>query len=357
MAGLLWKRGTTLGQGGFGVVSLASTSNALFRGVTLPSLIALKSCNYGASQSLKEEVEILRMFKHSPYIIHCFGANVSFEDNVNLYNLLLEYASGGSLADRLQNCNSLSESEVKKHTKNVLLGLSCIHNNGIIHCDIKPGNILLVGRDKTAKIADFGLSVTLEQGLNQKQGVIRGTERYMAPESVINTEYTSQVDIWALGCTVYELITGTSLWEDADGDDVLDKIEFEEPKFQNSKLSNEAQNFLEKCLVKNPSTRWTADMLLNHTFLQNSSKVANTAKTRKKKSDSMSLLHKPIRKITFKISHHKFSRQLLDPKPLLDKPIKKITFKIGNHKFMRQLTDLKEVENETCGRVLSTDNR
>ncbi|KAH0749217.1 hypothetical protein KY290_028449 [Solanum tuberosum] len=109
MAELLWKRGTTLGQGSFGVISLASTSNALFCGVTLPSLIALKSCNLSASQSLKEEVKILRMFKHSPYIIHCFGANVSFEDNANLYNLLLEYASRGSLADRLRNCNSLPE--------------------------------------------------------------------------------------------------------------------------------------------------------------------------------------------------------------------------------------------------------
>ncbi|KAK4718868.1 hypothetical protein R3W88_017206 [Solanum pinnatisectum] len=296
------------------------------------------------------------MFKHSPYIIPCFRANVSFENNVNLYNLLLEYASEGSLANRLRNYNSLPKVEVKKHTKNVLLGLSCIHNNGIIHCDIKPGNILLVGRDKTAKIADFGLFVTLEQGMNQKQGVIRGTERYMAPESVINTEYTPQVDIWALGCTVYELITGTPLWEDADGDDVLEKIEFEEPKFQNSKLSNEAQDFLEKCLMKNPSTCWTADLLLNHTFLQNSSKLANTAKTRKKKSDSMSLLHKPIQKITFKIGHHKFSRQLLDSKPLLDKPIQKITFKIGNHKFVRQFPDVKEVENETCGKVPGTDN-
>ncbi|WMV24408.1 hypothetical protein MTR67_017793 [Solanum verrucosum] len=95
MADLLWKRGTTLGQGSFGVVSLASTSNALFRGVTLPSLISLKSW------------------------------------------------------------------------------LSCIHNNGMIHCDIKPGNILLVGRDKTAKIANFGISVILEQGMNQKQGLIR----------------------------------------------------------------------------------------------------------------------------------------------------------------------------------------
>uniref|UniRef100_A0A3Q7J6L8 Protein kinase domain-containing protein n=1 Tax=Solanum lycopersicum TaxID=4081 RepID=A0A3Q7J6L8_SOLLC len=145
--------------------------------------------------------------------------------------------------------------------------------------------------------------------------------------------------------------------EDVDGDYVLDKIEFEEPKFQNSNFSNEAQDFLGKCLVKNSSTRWTADKLLNHTFLQNSSKVANTSITRNKKIDSMSLMPKPIQKITLKIGRHKFSRQLLDSKPFLDKPIKTITFKISNHKFVRQFPDLKEVENETCGRVLSTDNR
>ncbi|KAG5601511.1 hypothetical protein H5410_032881 [Solanum commersonii] len=287
MAELLWKRGTTLGQGGFGVVSLASTSNALFHGVTLPSLIAVKSCNYSDSQSLKEEEEFLGMFKHSPCIIRCFGANLSFEDEVIIYNLLLEYASGGSLANRLRNCNSLPEFEVKKHTKNVLLGLSCIHTNGIIHCDIKPDNILLVGTEETAKIDDFGLSMTFEQAL----------------------------------------ITGTSLWDGYE-DHVLHQIAFEKPKFQNSKLSKEAKDFLKRCLVKNPSSRWTADVLLNHPFLQNSSIVVNTAKTRKKKSDSKSLLHKPIRKITFKF---------------------------GNHKFVRQLPDLKEVENETCARVLGTD--
>uniref|UniRef100_M1BTU8 ATP binding protein n=1 Tax=Solanum tuberosum TaxID=4113 RepID=M1BTU8_SOLTU len=329
MAELLWKRGTTLGQGGFGVVSLASTSNALFHGVTLPSLIAVKSCNYSDSQSLKEEEEFLGMFKHSPCIIRSFGANLSFEDEVIIYNLLLEYASGGSLANRLRNCNSLPEFEVKKHTKNVLLGLSCIHTNGIIHCDIKPDNILLVGTEETAKIADFGLSMTFEQAVKEKQELmIRGTKRYMAPELVLNYDYGPHVDIWALGCTVYELITGIPLW-DGDDDHVLHQITFEKPKFQNSKLSKEAKDFLKRCLVKNPSSRWTADVLLNHPFLQNSSIVlVNTAKTRKKKSGSKSLLHKPIRKITFKF---------------------------GNHKFVRQLPDLKEVENETCGRVLGTD--
>ncbi|CAN4097858.1 unnamed protein product [Withania somnifera] len=118
MAKLLWNRGKPLGQGGFSVVSLASTSNVIVNGVTLPSSIAVKSCKYTASQSLKEEMKFLLIFKHSACIIHYFGANFSFKDGVTLYNLLLEYASGGSLADRLQNYNSgkgLSEFEVKEH--------------------------------------------------------------------------------------------------------------------------------------------------------------------------------------------------------------------------------------------------
>nr|XP_004252148.1 mitogen-activated protein kinase 4-like [Solanum lycopersicum] len=98
-----------------------------------------------------------------------------------------------SLADHLQNCNSLLEFEFKKHRKNVLLGLSCIHNNGIIYCDIKPGNIFLVGMDKTVKIGDFGLSVTLEQGMNQKQEVIR---EYKANRIVAEkVEEVTEVDI------------------------------------------------------------------------------------------------------------------------------------------------------------------
>ncbi|MCD7462706.1 hypothetical protein HAX54_049168, partial [Datura stramonium] len=236
------------------------------------------------------------MFKHYPSIIRCFGANLSFEDGVIHYNLILEYASSGSLAVVFHNCNSLSESQVKKQTKNVLLGLSHIHNTRIIHCDIKLGNILLVGTDETANIADFRLSMTLEQGMNQKQGLIRGTTSYMTPESVLNAEYGPPVDIWALGCTFYELITGTPLWESDSGsqqdadDDVLDKIEFEEPKIHNPKLSNEAQDFLKRCLVKNPSSRWTADMLLNHPFLLNSSNVVDTSKT-KNQSGYLPILH------------------------------------------------------------------
>uniref|UniRef100_A0A1S3XP75 Mitogen-activated protein kinase kinase kinase 3-like n=2 Tax=Nicotiana tabacum TaxID=4097 RepID=A0A1S3XP75_TOBAC len=313
MAEALWKRVRTLVRGGFGVVSLGSTSNiqpaALER---LPPLIAVKSCLLNRSGSLQEERAFLRMFEDSPYIIHCFRVNITQEDGVTLYNLLLEYASGGSLADRLQSYNSgkgLSEFEVRKHTRNVVLGLIHIHSRGVIHCDIKPDNILLVGTDETAKIADFGLSMTLEQSRAENQG-LKGTERYMAPESVVDEEYGPEVDIWALGCTVYELMTGTPLWEsDEDSQDsgILYRIEFEEPMFQNAKLSNEAQDFLKRCLVKNPSSRWTAKMLLNHSFL-NSSKVADNiqpaTKTTKKLGSYKIILRRPQQKIVFKTQPH-----------------------------------------------------
>ncbi|KAJ8560225.1 hypothetical protein K7X08_004283 [Anisodus acutangulus] len=99
-------------------------------------------------------------------------------------------------------------------------------------------------------IADFGLSVTLEQDMNEKHESIRGTKSFMAPESVLNNKYGPEVDIWALGCTVYELLTGTALWESDSGreedadNDVWYKIGSEEPEFHNSKLSNEAQDFI-----------------------------------------------------------------------------------------------------------------
>ncbi|XP_060190434.1 mitogen-activated protein kinase kinase kinase 20-like [Lycium barbarum] len=314
MAEVLWKRGRILGKGGFDFVSLASTTTFNFYDdqtlddVHLPPLIAVKSCMLSHSQSFQDEREFPKLFQDSPYVIRCFGVSMTEEDQLFLYNLLLEYASGESLADCLKNNYSgkgLPEFEVRKHAKNVLLGLSQVHGRGIIHCDIKPHNILLVGNDEVAKIADFGLALTLEQSWNGNHG-LRGTRRYMAPESVLHHEYGQEVDIWAVGCTVYELLTGTPLWKSNEDDakaDVLDRIASEEPNLENEKLSREAIDFLRSCLVKNPCSRWTADMLLKHPFLNLSKLVDQPAKKRKKQS-YMSLLRRPHHKTAFKTQPH-----------------------------------------------------
>ncbi|KAK6787199.1 hypothetical protein RDI58_015724 [Solanum bulbocastanum] len=306
-AEIMWKRGRTLGQGGSGFVSLASTTHSPL----IPSLIAVKSCMLSHSQSLEDETEFLRMCQDSPHVIRSFGVKVTQEDDILLYNLLLEYASAGSLADRLLNNDQLGlpEFQVQQHTKNVLLGLRFIHRKGIIHCDIKPHNILLTSTDDTeevAKIADFGLSLTLEQSWTQKQGM-RGTKRYMAPESLLKQEYGPEADIWALGCTVYELITGTPLWESANSDpkfdDVLHRIKYEEPNLENDKLSTEAKDFLRYCLVKNPKSRWSAGLLLNHSFLKSADSVL-PPKKRKRQNGYISSLHRPNQKRAFRTHPH-----------------------------------------------------
>ncbi|XP_055830396.1 mitogen-activated protein kinase kinase kinase 20-like [Solanum dulcamara] len=312
---IIWKRGRTLGKGGFAFVSLASTEPHSDADPLIPSLIAVKSCIFSRSHSLQEETEFLRMCEDCPQVIPCYGVKVTQEDDILLYNLLLEYASAGSLADRLLNNHDelgLPEFQVRKHTKNVLLGLSFIHGKGIIHCDIKPHNILLTSDDddddteEVAKIADFGLSLTLEQSCTQKQG-LRGTKRYMAPESLLNQEYGPKADIWALGCMVYELITGTPLWESSNSDpkfdDVLHRIKYEEPNLENDKLSTDAKDFLRNCLVKNPNTRWTADMLLNHSFLKSAENV-QPAKKRKWQRGYMSSLRRTHQKRAFRTQPH-----------------------------------------------------
>ncbi|XP_049382830.1 mitogen-activated protein kinase kinase kinase 20-like [Solanum stenotomum] len=298
-----WQRGRTLGKGSYGFVSLASTDTP---SPMIPSLIAVKSCMLNRSQSLRNEREFLGMFEDCPQIIRCFGFNVTYEDDLYLYNLLLEFASAGSLADRI-NERGLPEFQVQKHTKNILLGLSLIHKKGIIHCDIKPQNILLTtdgadGMAEVAKIADFGLSINLEQNKKENMGY-RGTKRYMAPEALIKEKYYPGVDIWSLGCTVYEMITGKPLWESSNSDQMLDRIKYKEPNIENPKLSTKAKDFLNNCLVRNPSARWSADMLLNHSFLKSVDNV-QPPDMKKRLCDGMSLLRKKRTKTAFRTQPH-----------------------------------------------------
>ncbi|XP_027082145.1 mitogen-activated protein kinase kinase kinase 20-like [Coffea arabica] len=283
----MWIREKTLGSGSFGFVSIAKTIPSSFPDdeedqlfFDLPPIIAVKSAEFSCSESLQRERLLLHEFQNCPQIIHCYGADVSEEDGHLLYNMLLEFASGGSLADYVHGSQyGLLEEEVKQFTRSVLLGLSYIHAEGYAHCDIKPANILLVDDEegnRTAKISDFGLATKVSKrrtGRKRKKGN-RGTLFYMAPESVMFGEYDSKVDIWALGCTVIEMFTKKPAWDfdfgqctDLDDfDEFFDRIKNEEVEIPRG-LSKDAQDFLAKCLIKNPGLRWTADMLSSHPFV------------------------------------------------------------------------------------------
>ncbi|KAL4568727.1 hypothetical protein LXL04_024342 [Taraxacum kok-saghyz] len=261
-----WVRGKTIGHGSFATISLAqlTTHNS-----DIPPLMAVKSCGVSHSASLIYERRILAELNDCPEIIHCFGESITVENRIKMYNIALEYASGGDLAYNLKNYGNFQLSEVRRYTNSILKGLQFIHRNGFVHCDIKLQNILLVsdGVNADVKIADFGLAKKTD-GESKSNYEIRGTPMYMAPETVVSDEQEPPSDIWALGCLVAEMVTGKPAWFCSDIGPLLLKIGVgtEVPEIP-GKLSTAGKDFLGKCFLKDPRKRWTAEMLLNHPFV------------------------------------------------------------------------------------------
>jgi serine/threonine protein kinase len=139
---------------------------------------------------------------------------VKYIDAIQLNNriyLVLEYLEGGSLGSLVQK-TPLEEKLVKKYIKQVLKGLEYLHKHHVAHRDLKGTNILLTKEGK-AKITDFGVAIQVND--TQKTLSSAGTPYWMAPEAIINEAATSvECDIWSLGCTVIELLTGNPPYHD-----------------------------------------------------------------------------------------------------------------------------------------------
>jgi len=264
-----WVRGDSLGHGTFATVNIAVPANGL---TCFPSLTAVKSSDSHNASLLKNEKEILDRLGSSPYIINCFGHDHTVENGEEFYNVFLEHAAGGSLADQVKkHGGSLPEPFVRRCTKSIVEGLRHIHEHGFVHCDLKLQNVLVFDNDDV-KIADFGLAK--EKGEKVGKCECRGTPLFMSPEAVNNSEYEPPADIWALGCAVVEMVTGKPAW-DVCGSNILSLlirigVGEELPKIPED-LSEEGKDFLGKCFVKDPTKRWSAEMLLKHPFIKGES--------------------------------------------------------------------------------------
>ncbi|KAL3635767.1 hypothetical protein CASFOL_020314 [Castilleja foliolosa] len=274
MMNMQWTRGETLGKGGFGFVSIAKTHQQPESDQSIiPPLIAVKSAKFSESESLCKEKQFLEKFKGCPSILGCFGDEITTENGEKLYNILIEYASGGCLFDRIIPKKGLPEMIVSRCAKSILSALVHIHKLGYIHCDVKPHNVLLFGDGLDAKLADFGSCLSIDEGKG-KSCEFRGTVIYAAPESISRQKFVPESDIWGLGCSVLHMLTGKAPWvfdKKTDVKDALFKIgcSSELPEIPtNNKISKEARDFLKKCLVKDPTARWKADMLIDHPFVK-----------------------------------------------------------------------------------------
>ncbi|KAK8569413.1 hypothetical protein V6N13_046470 [Hibiscus sabdariffa] len=223
-----------------------------------------------ARRQIFRERDILRK-TDSPHIVRCYE---TYEKPSGDVAILMEYMDAGSLDSLLRSKGTFSEPELAHITRQILEGLSYLHSLKIIHRDLKPAN-LLVNNKMEVKIADFGVSKIMSPTLESCNSYV-GTSAYMSPErfdpDANGGNYNGFLgDIWSLGLTVMELFVGhfplLPAGQKPDWATLMCSICFGEPPVLPPGASDEFRNFMECCLQKEPSKRWTASQLLEHPFL------------------------------------------------------------------------------------------
>ncbi|KAK4522027.1 uncharacterized protein ATC70_004566 [Mucor velutinosus] len=271
---LQWIRGELIGKGSFGRVYHALNVEAgewiAVKQVDLPTTKA----DYANPQlretkdALFREISLLEDLDNE-YIVQYLGYDVD-EDEGHI-NIFLEYVPGGSIASCLSKTGKFEVPLVRFFTQQILMGLAYLHNRNVLHRDIKAGNILL-DQNGICKITDFGLSKLSGQDKaydpHSNNSVMRGTVFWMAPEVVKGTNYNAKVDIWSLGCTVIEMLTGSHPWLDLNMLAALYSLgKYQAPPIPED-VPEDARDFLSKCFTINPEDRPTAEQLLTHPFVQ-----------------------------------------------------------------------------------------
>lgn len=269
-----WKKGKMLGAGGFGQVYLCYDVDT---GVEL----AVKQVQiYCQSEEVSKEVRALQgelqLLQDLSYhrIVQYYGS----QKEPHVLSIFMEYVPGGSVKDQILEYGPLKESVTRRYTKQVLEGLEFLHSKWIVHRDIKGANILR-DHEGNVKLTDFGaarrLANIVVKAVDNSRNLtgaktITGTPYYMAPEIIEGKSYGRKVDIWSLGCTVVEMLTGHPPWHEYEGVAAIFKIATQ--PFPSYVLPSDAslgvQDFLKCCFERDPEQRPAARVLSNHMFIK-----------------------------------------------------------------------------------------
>uniref|UniRef100_A0A8C8B7A9 Mitogen-activated protein kinase kinase kinase 19 n=1 Tax=Otus sunia TaxID=257818 RepID=A0A8C8B7A9_9STRI len=158
-------------------------------------------------QKFHEEVDLLKTLKHVNIVTYL---GTSLEDNI--LSIFMEFVPGGSISSIINRFGPLPEIVLCKYTKQILQGVAYLHDNCVVHRDIKGNNVMLMPNG-IVKLIDFGCArrlawASLSGTQSEMLKSVHGTPYWMAPEVINESGYGRKSDIWSIGCTVFEMATG-----------------------------------------------------------------------------------------------------------------------------------------------------
>lgn len=211
---------------------------------------------------IMQEIDLLKNLNH-PNIVKYHG----FVKSADSLYIILEYCEQGSLHQICKNFGKFPENLVALYIAQVLHGLLFLHEQGVIHRDIKGANILTT-KEGLVKLADFGVAThSSPSGQGAADGTVVGTPYWMAPEVIELAGATTASDIWSLGCTVIELLDGKPPYHKFAPMPALFRIVNDDHPPLPEGASPTVRDFLMQCFQKDPNLRVSAKKLLRHPWI------------------------------------------------------------------------------------------
>lgn len=249
---------SNIGEGSTGIVCIATERDS-------GRQVAVKKMDLKAQQRrelLFNEVAIMRDYHH-PNIVKMFNSYLVDDE---LW-VVMEYLEGGALTDIVTRM-TMTEQQIATVCVQCLQALAFLHEEGVIHRDIKSDSILLAS-DGRVKLSDFGFCAQVSREVPKRRSLV-GTPYWLSPEIISRESYGTEVDIWSMGIMIIEMVDGEPPFFNEPPLQAMRRIRDQAPpRLQNStKVSQYLQDFLSKMLIKDATSRATAKELLQHPFLR-----------------------------------------------------------------------------------------